>query len=594
MRTISGLDSVRLVVALTVLAGAHHLALGAWPELGLPVCTAPDSQEAPKIAADGAGGAIITWQDKRNGTFNIFAQRVAVTGDLDPAWPIDGRALFADPLVVATAPVIAPDGAGGAIVAWQDGRAQTSGIDIYAQHVLATGAVDPAWPANGRALCTAPGQQGRPEIAADGAGGAIVTWTDFRAGVDNADVFAEHILASGAVDSRWPANGVALVSAPGDQFFPKIVTDGSGGAIVTWSDNRSPVNSTDIYAQHVMNSGIVDPAWPVNGRALSLAAQDQEDPSIASDGAHGAIVTWEDFRDQTFHIFAQRVLGSGAIAAGWPADGREVAAAPIGQQEPIAIPDGASGAIVAWRDLRNGVNSVQFAQHVLGSGVIDSAWPVNGTALSQSTGDQTDASIATDGAGGAIVAWEEDSFIVAQHVRASGILDPAFPVNGRFVRLVLTFQHTPDLAPDGAGNAIVAWSDRDPNADSDIDVMQVRAAATVTVCQGTAGDLPAEVDKGVRVSRSGSDATIVWNLAANATSSDMLRGLVRGLPVGGANERCLVHNTVARTLTDPDLPGAGDSFWYLIRGENLCGVGPYGFEDRNGVPAAPRESAACP
>jgi hypothetical protein len=305
----------------------------------------------------------------------------------------------------------------------------------------------------------------------------------------------------------------------------------------------------------------------VNGRALSRAVQDQEDPSITSDGAHGAIVAWEDFRDLTFHIFAQRVLGSGAIAPGWPTDGRQMSAAPIGQNEPILVSDGASGAIVTWTDFRNGGNSAQFAQHVLGSGAIDAAWPVNGTELSRSTADQTNASITTDGASGAIIAWEEDSFIVAQHIRASGVLDPAFPVNGRLVRPVLTFQHDPDLLADGAGNAIVAWSDRASNAPSDIYAMQVRAADTVTVCEGTPADLPAEVDNGVRVSRSGTDATIAWNLAANATSSDVLRGRVRGLPVGGLGERCLVHNTVARTLTDPDLPGAGDSFWYLIRGE---------------------------
>ncbi len=56
-------------------------------------------------------------------------------------------------------PVIVSDGVGGAIVAWQDGRSQTSGVDIYAQHVLASGAVDLAWPANGRVLCTATGGQ---------------------------------------------------------------------------------------------------------------------------------------------------------------------------------------------------------------------------------------------------------------------------------------------------------------------------------------------------------------------------------------------------------------------------------------------------
>jgi hypothetical protein len=110
------------------------------------------------------------------------------------------------------------------------------------------------------------------------------------------------------------------------------------------------------------------------------------------------------------------------------------------------------------------------------------------------------------------------------------------------------------------------------------------------------GPLPAEVDDGVRVSRSGSDAVIRWNLAVGATASAVLRGHVSSLPVGraGADERCLVSNSGADTLTDPELPAGGDAFWYLVRGENVLGNGPYGFEEQNGVPAAPRISATCP
>jgi hypothetical protein len=74
--------------------------------------------------------------------------------------------------------------------------------------------------------------------------------------------FAQHVLASGAIDPRWPVDGVALASAPGDQFLPKIVADGSGGAIVTWNDNRSLTTSTDIFAQHVMSSGSSIPPGP--------------------------------------------------------------------------------------------------------------------------------------------------------------------------------------------------------------------------------------------------------------------------------------------------------------------------------------------
>jgi hypothetical protein len=110
------------------------------------------------------------------------------------------------------------------------------------------------------------------------------------------------------------------------------------------------------------------------------------------------------------------------------------------------------------------------------------------------------------------------------------------------------------------------------------------------------GPLPAEVDNGFRVTRSGSDAVLRWIVAAGATTSGVLRGHVSGLPVGraGADERCLVTNSEADTLTDPELPASGDAFWYLVRGENVLGNGPYGFEGLHGVPGAPRLSATCP
>ena len=78
------------------------------------------------------------------------------------AWP--GDPFLNVPLTTAAdaqiLPVAVEDGASGAIVAWVDYRSGTS-IDIYAQRVLADGEVDPAWPADGRALCTAAGNQSR-------------------------------------------------------------------------------------------------------------------------------------------------------------------------------------------------------------------------------------------------------------------------------------------------------------------------------------------------------------------------------------------------------------------------------------------------
>ena len=87
--------------------------------------------------------------------------------------------------------------------------------------------------------------------------------------------------------AAWPhslGTNLPVSTATGDQYSPTGVSDGAGGAIVTWYDFRGGSNY-DIYAQHVLASGAVDGAWPANGRALCTAANVQYIPTIVSDGA---------------------------------------------------------------------------------------------------------------------------------------------------------------------------------------------------------------------------------------------------------------------------------------------------------------------
>jgi hypothetical protein len=487
--------AARTAIAVILLGAslAPRTASADWPILGRALTSAPNDQDRARIAPDGAGGAIVTWQDFKAVPVSIFAQHVLASGDLDAAWPVNGLPLLTDPAGLATAkgtqevPVIVADGTGGAIIAWVDERNDLVEPDVFAQHVLGSGVVDPAWPANGLAVNTVRGAQDHLSMVSDGAGGAIITWMDGRlsgGGFPNGvDIFAQHVLASGRLDPAWLPGGVALCTAPNTQASPKIASDGAGGAIVTWFDFRSATTGEDVFAQHVTSAGVVDPAWPVNGRALTLAAGEQTDPSIVSDDAHGALVFWTDTRSGSNQIFGQRVLGTGAIAPGWPVNGLPIATAPGDAILPLVAPDGESGAIVTWEDAR-GINHNPYAQHVLPSGIVDPAWPVNGRALSGSSGEEFNASIVSDGGRGAIVAWEEDSFILVQHVEASGILDPGFPVNGRFVRLDLAFQERPDLVAAGGGNAIVTWANGDSGLDHDIFANQVVTAGTASVNVG--------------------------------------------------------------------------------------------------------------
>src|SRR5262249_59710137 len=104
------------------------------------------------------------------GHHNMRAAHVLGTAALDPAWPNDGVPLSGSPDCEEFNHITVSDGAGGAIVAWQ------RCFDIFAQHVLASGRLDAAYPAAGRAVAALPGsEQHEPDMVATGASGAIVT-----------------------------------------------------------------------------------------------------------------------------------------------------------------------------------------------------------------------------------------------------------------------------------------------------------------------------------------------------------------------------------------------------------------------------------
>lgn len=392
-------------------------------------------------------------------------------GPAHAAWPADPAVNVA--LCTAPSgqqfPVAVSDGAGGAIVAWWDFRGGAN-FDLYATRVLADGTPDPAWPANGVALCTASGDQQYPAIAPDGSGGAIVFWCDARGGLF--DLYATRVLAGGAVDPAWPSNGLAVCALPGGQWFPAAIADGAGGAIVAWSDTRA--GASDVYAQRVLGSGAVAPGWPAGGVALCTAPGAQDEVQLAGDGAGGAIVAWSDARGGVnFDVYARRVLASGAPDPAWPADGRALCAAPGNQLHPRLASDGAGGAIAVWQDARSWTEYDLYAQRVLANGEPDPAWPADGLAVCAAPLNQTEPRIVADGAGGAVVAWTDDrngahSDIYSARLLGSGARAPGWPADGLVLCAAPEFQHSPDLVADGAGGAVVVWSDSRGGASHDV------------------------------------------------------------------------------------------------------------------------------
>ena len=307
--------------------------------------------------SDGSGGAIITWADLRNGNdYDIYAQRINSSGVTQ--WSVVGGV----PICVVTDnqsnPKIAGDGAGGAIITWEDRR--NNNYDIYAQYIENTGIVHMT--TNGVAVCSAAQNQLYPNIVRDDLGGAIITWEDLRNSTDY-DIYAQHIDVLGNV--YWGADGTAICSAANNQLYPTLVSDGSGGAIITWEDIRNSTNYKT-YAQHIDIFGTV--SWGTDGTAICSAANNQLIPTLVSNGAGGAIITWDDDRNtNNYDIYAQDINSAGAVQ--WTTDGTAVCTVGGTQNYPTLTSDGAGGAIITWEDNRNG-NIDIYASRVFSDGLL--------------------------------------------------------------------------------------------------------------------------------------------------------------------------------------------------------------------------------
>jgi len=120
------------------------------------------------------------------------------------------------------------------------------------------------WSANptvNNAVCNFTGSQTNVQMVADGTGGYIAVWEDTRN--SSTDIYAQRISATGTL--IWATDGVALCTAAFNQLKPKIVTDGAGGAVIAWIDDRNGggAGNYDIYAQRINASGVVQ--WGADG-----------------------------------------------------------------------------------------------------------------------------------------------------------------------------------------------------------------------------------------------------------------------------------------------------------------------------------------
>jgi hypothetical protein len=460
--------------------------------LNNPVCTAFGWQTAPLVVKDALGGSIVIWQDQRKGfdinytDFDIYAQRLNAQGY--PQWTLDGAPVEVDS-VNDLYPRAVSDGRGGAIIIWwtTSSSLKATPYTIRAQRIDSTGTVK--WAPGGVVVDTYPNNTSEFYGLVSDAHGGIIIVSESMPGAP-AYVFAQRVDSSGAV--RWGTHGIAL--APGvnsGQAGVSAAADGAGGVVATWSDNR--YGGTDsagaIFMQRVDASGTL--LWGQSG--VKITNHSSASVSILAHGSSDYFVVWGlnpgvsgPVND---NVFVQK-LNAGGVAQ-WPVSGVHVTGnTGAGQARPDLCDDRRGGAIITWEEPRNGSLNV-YAQRIDSSG--NQQWLSTGIPLlTGEIGTDRLPEIVENGKGGAFVIWQDSRQtavdptnydIYVQGIGANGSL--AYQANGMPVTIAPKPQAFSNYFKRGIaltdtnGIAVVAWEDGRDNNQTKTDYGQIYAQRIV-------------------------------------------------------------------------------------------------------------------
>lgn len=336
-----------------------------WTVNGIKVNSNTDRDAGEvRMCSDGGTGVIVTWGESVYDdnllltTYSqLFVQKFSSAGVAQ--WTADGVEVSTVSSLRAGASVV-PDGSGGVIVAFADARNSNQAendifdnIDIYAQRINSSGAL--LWTNDGKAVCTTPYNQmiageylQSKASVTDGAAGMVILFDDYTGNNDgNSKYYAQRLNASGAI--QWAAAGVPVCASGGAKSLMNSVSDGAGGMVSFWSEDRNSNSVYNLYAQRILTNGT--PNWAADGIKLVdlLGGYIGYGNGMTEDGTGNYIVAWTDNNNV---LKAQKINNSGAIQ--WGVTNKDICnnsgAFPT---LPSLVKSDAGATIISWLDNRD-------------------------------------------------------------------------------------------------------------------------------------------------------------------------------------------------------------------------------------------------
>jgi hypothetical protein len=222
-------------------------------------------------------------------------------------------------------------------------------------------------------------------IAADGSGGAVLVYTEAWTATPRTRLHVQRVDAAGV--PAWGADGRVLDDGSGDALAlaPQLVADGGGGALVAWLHDRAS-GPHELRAARVDSSGMATWTRVVRDgvRFLTLVQRFDGDALLAWDDDPGT--SQSDITAQRFD------LATGAES--WGPGGVLVTTARSIQHHPRVAPVGCA-TVLAWLDVRTSFSSV-WAQRLDAQGAPGTA--ADALLFVEKSADDRDVALRWDGA----------------------------------------------------------------------------------------------------------------------------------------------------------------------------------------------------
>lgn len=342
----------------------------------------------------------------------------------------------------------------------------------------------------GIVICSAANDQTLPSVASNGAD-FLVVWEDRRVGPTR-DIHGARVTGAGVVQDL---SGIAISTAPNEQQAPSVASNGTD-YLVVWEDARGTPN-WDVYGARVTSAGVVEDA---SGVLLGAVPGNQRTPDVASNGTEYFVVWHENRAGTSNDVYGTRVTAGGDVL---DLSGVAISAS-AGNQQSVSIASNGTDYFVAWMDSRGITNDAYGSRVTAAGSVLDPS----GLVVSAATGHQQYPTVASDGTD-YLVTWTDlraNRDIYAGRVTSAGV---SLDGGGIPVYTHWTQQQSPVVASDGTGYLAV-WQDNRGGTIPDIYGARISAAGVLLDTDGFAVSLDENAQREAAVASNGDGYLVVW------------------------------------------------------------------------------------